>query len=55
MKTNTRDEVYGFKARQVIYGNFQEKDSRETYAPIVAEYMIKIVFTLIAIYGLKWR
>jgi hypothetical protein len=55
VKTNTRDEVYGFKARWVVCGNFQEKDGGETYAPVVAECMIKIVFTLIAVYGLKWR
>jgi hypothetical protein len=55
VKTNTRDEVYGFKARWVVCGNFQDKDGGETYAPVVAECMIKIVFTLIAVYGLKWR
>ncbi|KAJ5462342.1 hypothetical protein N7530_010547 [Penicillium desertorum] len=55
VKTNTKDEVYGFKARWVVCGNFQDKDDGETYAPVVAECMIKIVFTLIAIYGLKWR
>ncbi|KAJ5458828.1 hypothetical protein N7530_010772 [Penicillium desertorum] len=53
VKTNTKDEVYGFKARWVVCGNFQDKDDGETYAPVVAECMIKIVFTLIAIYGLK--
>ncbi|KAI2732949.1 hypothetical protein DTO013E5_10235 [Penicillium roqueforti] len=57
VKTNTRDEVYGFKARWVVCGNFQEKsdDSSESYAPVVSETMIKIVLTLIAVYGLEWR
>ncbi|KAJ5138864.1 uncharacterized protein N7515_003712 [Penicillium bovifimosum] len=54
VKTNTKDEVYGFKARWVVCGNFQDKNDGETYAPVVAECMIKIVFTLIAVYGLKW-
>ncbi|OQD81090.1 hypothetical protein PENSOL_c230G10922, partial [Penicillium solitum] len=37
VKSNTRDEVYDFKARWVVYGNFQDKNDRETYAPVVAE------------------
>ncbi|KAG0156278.1 hypothetical protein PDIDSM_3455 [Penicillium digitatum] len=48
-------EVYEFKARWVVCGNFQDKNDGETYAPVVAECMIKIVFTLIAVYGLRWR
>lgn len=55
VKCNTRDEVYDFKARWVVCGNFQDKNDGETYAPVVAECMIKIVFTLIAVYGLRWR
>lgn len=55
VKSNTRDEVYDFKARWVVCGNFQDKNDGETYAPVVAECMIKIVLTLIAVYGLKWR
>ncbi|KAG0156038.1 hypothetical protein PDIDSM_3214 [Penicillium digitatum] len=55
VKSNTRDEVYEFKARWVVCGNFQDKNDGETYAPVVAECMIKIVFTLIAVYGLRWR
>ncbi|KAJ5159349.1 uncharacterized protein N7500_009000 [Penicillium coprophilum] len=53
LKTNTKDQVYGFKARWVVCGNFQDKDGAESYAPVVSEYMIKVVLTLIAIYDLR--
>lgn len=57
VKRTYEDFVYGFKARWVVCGNFQPKndDDNSFYAPVVSEMMVKIVFTLIATYDLRWR
>ncbi|OQE65453.1 hypothetical protein PENNAL_c0208G09362 [Penicillium nalgiovense] len=56
LKVTKDNEVYGFKARWVVCGNFQmKKEDSVFYAPVVQNTLVKIVFTIIAQRGYKWR
>jgi hypothetical protein len=57
LKSDAEGFIIEFKARWVACGSFQQKkdDKDDFYAPVVSEALIKIVFSLIAVYDLLWR
>ena len=56
LKVTKDNEVYGFKARWVVCGNFQmKKEDSIFYAPVVQNTLVKIIFTIIAQRDYKWK
>lgn len=56
LKVTVNNEVIEFKARWVVCGNHQQrKEDSIFYAPVVQNVLVKIVFTVIAQRGYKWR